>query len=109
MIYTFLIVSQVVELDYTYQTRVMASQIRAYFYGTPLYLPPSLNPATAQLGGEATTETTLSPFSITLDANDLQIYRIGDGEYSQSKYWRNDQMFVFSKSRAKLSLAGGCN
>ncbi|CAE6397656.1 unnamed protein product, partial [Rhizoctonia solani] len=67
----------VVELDYAYQTRVVASQIRAYFYGTPLYLPPSMNPATAQLGGEATTETTLSPFSVTLNANDLQIYRIG--------------------------------
>ncbi|KAF8742832.1 hypothetical protein RHS02_02904, partial [Rhizoctonia solani] len=67
----------VVELDYAYQTRVIASQIRAYFYGTPLYLPPSMNPATAQLGGEATTETTLSPFSITLNASDLQIYRIG--------------------------------
>ncbi|CEL59631.1 Protein CLP1 OS=Laccaria bicolor (strain S238N-H82 / ATCC MYA-4686) GN=CLP1 PE=3 SV=1 [Rhizoctonia solani AG-1 IB] len=67
----------VVELDYPYQTRVIASQIRAYFYGTPLYLPPSVNPATAQLGGEATTETTLSPFSITLNASDLQIYRIG--------------------------------
>ncbi|EUC57845.1 mRNA cleavage and polyadenylation factor CLP1 [Rhizoctonia solani AG-3 Rhs1AP] len=67
----------VVEVDYAYHTRVVASQIRAYFYGTPLYLPPSMNPATAQLGGEATTETTLSPFSVTLNAGDLQIYRIG--------------------------------
>ncbi|KAG8733061.1 hypothetical protein FRC11_008942 [Ceratobasidium sp. 423] len=67
----------VVEVDYAYHTRVIASQIRAYFYGTPLYLPPSMNPATAQLGGEATTETTLSPFSVTLNASELQIYRIG--------------------------------
>ncbi|CAE6500685.1 unnamed protein product [Rhizoctonia solani] len=67
----------VVEVDYAYHTRVVASQIRAYFYGTPLYLPPSMNPATAQLGGEAITETTLSPFSVTLNAGDLQIYRIG--------------------------------
>ncbi|KAJ1308731.1 hypothetical protein OPQ81_004422 [Rhizoctonia solani] len=67
----------VVEVDYAYHTRVISSQIRAYFYGTPLYLPPSMNPATAQLGGEATTETTLSPFSVTLNAGDLQIYRIG--------------------------------
>ncbi|CAE6523617.1 unnamed protein product [Rhizoctonia solani] len=67
----------VVEVDYAYHARVITSQIRAYFYGTPLYLPPSVNPATAQLGGEATTETTLSPFSVTLNANELQIYRIG--------------------------------
>ena len=59
-----------------------SSQIRAYFYGTPLYLPPSVNPATAQLGGEAATETTLSPFSITLDFKDIQIYRIGDSGYT---------------------------
>lgn len=68
----------VVELDYPYHTRVLTSQIRAYFYGTPLYLPASMNPATAQLGGEAATEMTLSPFSSTLDMRDLQIYRIGD-------------------------------
>ncbi|KAL5636849.1 hypothetical protein ACGC1H_000725 [Rhizoctonia solani] len=74
----------VVEVDYAYHTRVIASQIRAYFYGTPLYLPPSMNPATAQLGGEATTETTLSPFSVTLNAGDLQIYRIGSTSLAPS-------------------------
>ncbi|KAG9087418.1 Cleavage polyadenylation factor subunit clp1 [Ceratobasidium sp. 370] len=67
----------VVELDYAYQSRVISSQIRAYFYGTPLYLPPSMNAATAQLGGEAT-EMTLSPFSTTLDINEIRIYKIGD-------------------------------
>ncbi|QRW01531.1 mRNA cleavage and polyadenylation factor CLP1 [Ceratobasidium sp. AG-Ba] len=68
----------VVELDYAYQSRVISSQIRAYFYGTPLYLPPSMNATMAQLGGEAATDMTLSPFSTTLDANELRIYRIGD-------------------------------
>ncbi|QRV87386.1 mRNA cleavage and polyadenylation factor CLP1 [Ceratobasidium sp. AG-Ba] len=68
----------VVELDYVYQSRVISSQIRAYFYGTPLYLPPSMNATMAQLGGEAATDMTLSPFSTTLDANELRIYRIGD-------------------------------
>lgn len=41
-----------------------------------------MNPATAQLGGEAATEMTLSPFSSTLDMRDLQIYRIGDSTLS---------------------------
>ncbi|KAG8722481.1 Cleavage polyadenylation factor subunit clp1 [Ceratobasidium sp. 394] len=73
----------VVELDYAYQSRVISSQIRAYFYGTPLYLPPSMNIATAQLGGEAT-EMTLSPFSTTLDINEIRIYRIGDTSLAPS-------------------------
>ncbi|KAG8760525.1 Cleavage polyadenylation factor subunit clp1 [Ceratobasidium sp. 428] len=74
----------VAELDYAYQSRVVASQIRAYFYGTPLYLPPSMNAATAQLGGEAATEMTLSPFSTTLDVNEIRIYRIGDTSLAPS-------------------------
>jgi polyribonucleotide 5'-hydroxyl-kinase len=41
-----------------------------------------MNAATAQLGGEAATEMTLSPFSTTLDVNDLKIYRVGDSTHS---------------------------
>jgi polyribonucleotide 5'-hydroxyl-kinase len=71
---------KVVDLDHTYKSRIQAYQQRAYFYGTPLYLPPGVTASSAALGGEALTDLTLSPYSSVVGFNDISIYRIGGGQ-----------------------------
>ncbi|KAF9506638.1 hypothetical protein BS47DRAFT_1378074 [Hydnum rufescens UP504] len=67
----------VVEIDHAYRERLHAHQLRTYFYGTPLFLPKNMTEASANLGGEASTELTLSPYSSVLGFDDILIYRIG--------------------------------
>ena len=67
-----------VELDHQYRTRVIAAQIRHYFYGSSLDVPPGV--ALGSLGGEATVDATLSPYSASLKFDELKIYRFGAGQ-----------------------------
>lgn len=72
----------VVELDSLYRERVQGYQLKNYFYGSPLQLPPELAnepSATLKLGGEGAMDTTLSPHSSTISFDDIHIYRIGQG------------------------------
>ena len=71
---------QVVEIDHAYRERLHAHQLRTYFYGTTLFLPKNMTEASANLGGEASTELTLSPYSSAISFDDILIYRIGGGE-----------------------------
>jgi len=68
----------VVELEYNYRERVHNYQIRSYFYGPKIDLPPGVTDAT--LGGEALSDLTLAPYSTVVSFTDLVIYRIGGAE-----------------------------
>jgi polyribonucleotide 5'-hydroxyl-kinase len=71
-----LTLSQVVELDETYRNRIKSQQTKTYFYGEPP-LPPSL----AELPGRMVAmEANLHPHSFTVSWDDLEIYRIGEGQ-----------------------------
>ncbi|KAG8917639.1 Cleavage polyadenylation factor subunit clp1, partial [Tulasnella sp. 417] len=67
----------VVDLDYTYRARIMSHQIRNYFYGPDFKIPTWVD--VTKLGGEAQTETTLSPYSAPIKFSDMKIWRIGAG------------------------------
>ncbi|KAG8963461.1 Cleavage polyadenylation factor subunit clp1 [Tulasnella sp. 408] len=64
-----------VDIDYTYRARILSHQIRNYFYGPDFKIPTWVD--VAKLGGEAQTETTLSPYSAPVKFNDMKIWRIG--------------------------------
>lgn len=70
--------TQAVDIDYTYRARVISHQIRNYFYGPDFKIPTWVD--VAKLGGEAQTETTLSPYSAPVKFNDMKIWRIGAGK-----------------------------
>jgi len=65
----------VVDLDDLYRSRVLSYQIRTYFYGPLVHLPPSV-PLT-ELGGEASMDLNLSPCSTSVKFGDLKIFRVG--------------------------------
>jgi len=69
------------DLDMAYRDRIQSYQLRHYFYGTPLKLPPSLTAHADELqfGGEASKDLTLTPYSTVLSFDDIKIYRIGQG------------------------------
>jgi len=67
----------VVELDHAYRQRVHAYQQRAYFYGHSVQLPRNLSATAATLGGEASLELGLSPYSSVVGFDDITIYRVG--------------------------------
>jgi len=67
----------VVELDHAYRQRVHAYQQRAYFYGLSVQLPRNFSATAASLGGEASLELGLSPYSSVIGFDDITIYRIG--------------------------------
>lgn len=81
---TTLATSQVVELDQPYRERVHAHQLRTYFYGTPLFLPPVMQES--DLGGDpgAVIDMTLAPYSSIISFDDLDVYRVGGGAFSLS-------------------------
>lgn len=74
------------DLDMAYRDRIQSYQLRHYFYGTPLKLPPSLvaHADELQFGGEASKDLTLTPYSTVLSFDDIKIYRIGQGMCSDS-------------------------
>lgn len=66
------------ELEQSYRERVHGHQLRTYFYGTPLYIPPGMKES--ELGGEAATiDMVLAPHSSIISFDDLIIYRLGGG------------------------------
>ena len=69
------------DLDMAYRDRIQSYQLRHYFYGTPLKLPPALATHVDELkfGGEASKDLTLTPYSTVLSFDDIKIYRIGQG------------------------------
>ncbi|KAG8769964.1 Cleavage polyadenylation factor subunit clp1 [Serendipita sp. 397] len=88
----------VVDLDSAYCERVQAHQVKNYFYGSPLQLPPELAAAFTSaggregqglsglnLGGEAAAmDLALSPHSSVVSFDDLTIYRIGQDSFAPS-------------------------
>ena len=65
-------------MDQSYRDRIHAHQLRAYFYGTPIYLPKGMNES--DLGNEvAIVDTTLAPYSSVVSFDDLVVYRVGGG------------------------------
>jgi len=74
------------DLDMAYRDRIQSYQLRHYFYGTPLKLPPSLaaHADELQFGGEASKDLTLTPYSTVLSFDDIKIYRIGQESFAPS-------------------------
>lgn len=65
----------VVDLDYSYRSRILSYQIRSYFYGPSLHIPEWVDQNS--IGGEASMDLNLSPYSTTMKFGDLRIVRIG--------------------------------
>jgi polyribonucleotide 5'-hydroxyl-kinase len=65
-------------LDDAYRARIRAQQIKSYFYGEPA-LP---SPLTGLPGRTTALETGLHPYSFTIPWDELEIYRVGEGEQS---------------------------
>ncbi|KAG9003471.1 Cleavage polyadenylation factor subunit clp1 [Tulasnella sp. JGI-2019a] len=65
----------VVDLDYAYRTRILSHQTRSYFYGPSVHVPDWLDPSA--IGGEASIDLNLSPYSMTVKFGDIKIFRIG--------------------------------
>ncbi|KAG9015924.1 Cleavage polyadenylation factor subunit clp1 [Tulasnella sp. 427] len=63
------------DLDYSYRLRMISHQVRNYFYGPDFKIPAWVD--VTKLGGEAQTETTLSPYSAPVKFDDMKIWRIG--------------------------------
>lgn len=67
---------QVVDLDDAYRARLRSLQTKSYFYGEP-ELPSSL---TNLPGRTVAMEGSLHPQNFTISWDDLEIYRVGEGE-----------------------------
>ncbi|KAG8887086.1 Cleavage polyadenylation factor subunit clp1 [Tulasnella sp. 332] len=65
----------VVDLDYAYRSRILSYQIRSYFYGPSVHVPDWLDPSA--IGGEASMDLNLSPYSMAVKFGDIKIFRIG--------------------------------
>ncbi|KZS88377.1 Clp1-domain-containing protein [Sistotremastrum niveocremeum HHB9708] len=66
----------VVEIDQAYRDRIIDYQLRFYFYGSNLVLPPTVS--ASSLGGEALVDLSLAPHSLVISFDDITIYRIGE-------------------------------
>lgn len=68
-----------VEVDYAYRERVHNYALHTYMYGQVIHPPAGIT--NGSFGGENLTDLVLSPSSTVINFSDLNIYRIGSGEY----------------------------